>query len=43
MDNKSRKQIAKQYDELVEKYGFDMHSLYDKEARYDKAHQDFNL
>ena len=33
-------QIAKQYNELVNKYEFDMHSLYVDGARYEKIHQD---
>jgi ubiquinone/menaquinone biosynthesis C-methylase UbiE len=43
MDNKSRKKIAEQYDKLVEKYGFDMRSLYRQGARYNKVHQDFKF
>ena len=43
MDIQSKKKIAKQYDELVEKYGFDRHSLHCDGARYDYTHQDFKF
>ena len=43
MDNRSKTKIAKQYDELVEKHGFDMRSLHDKDASYKKAHQNFKF
>jgi len=37
MDIQSKKKIAKQYDELVEKHGFSRQSLYGDKAKYDKA------
>jgi SAM-dependent methyltransferase len=43
MDIQSKKKIAKQYDELVEKHGFDRHSLHCDGARYDVTHQDFKF
>ena len=43
MDIQSKKKIAKQYDELVEKHGFGRQSLYGDKAKYDKAHQDFKF
>ena len=43
MDEKSRKQIVKQYDELVKKYGNEMHALHGDGAKYNKIHQDFKF
>lgn len=43
MDNKSKKKIAKQYDELVKKYGDNIDALHTNNARYNKEHQDIKF